>query len=67
MREMRDIHAVFRDEFIDNTEKRLTLSDPSALTWLESTIQLNPAIPKVKGPTNFICYWRIFVIAIIVN
>ena len=27
------------------------------------SIQLRPAIPEVKGPTNFICYWRIFVIA----
>ena len=24
-------------------------------------------IPEVKGPTNFICYWRIFVIANIGN
>ena len=26
-------------------------------------IQLSPAIPDVKGPTNLICYWRIFIIA----
>ena len=26
-------------------------------------IQLQPAIPDVKGSTNFICYWRIFIIA----
>ena len=30
-------------------------------------IQLRPAIPDVKGPTNFIRYWRIFVIANIGN
>ena len=30
-------------------------------------VQLSPAIPEVKGPTNFICYWRIFVIANIEN
>ena len=29
---------------------------------VENHIQLHPAIPEVKGPTNFICYWRIFVI-----
>ena len=29
--------------------------------------QLHPAIPEVKGLTNFICYWRIFVIANIEN
>ena len=26
-------------------------------------LQLSPAIPDIKGPTNFICYSRIFVIA----
>ena len=26
-------------------------------------IQLSLAIPDLKGPTKFICYWRIFVIA----
>ena len=26
-------------------------------------IQLNLGITDVKGPTNFICYWRIFVVA----
>ena len=26
-------------------------------TVLQCTIQLNPAIPEVKGLTNFICYW----------
>ena len=26
-------------------------------------LQLHPAIPEVKGPTSFICYWRIFAIA----
>ena len=36
----------------------------SAVTHeLKFKIQLSPAIPEVKGPTNFICYWRIFVIA----
>ena len=29
----------------------------------ESQLQLNPAIPEVKGPINFIYYWRIFIIA----
>ena len=26
-------------------------------------IQLSPVILDVKGPTSFICYWRIFAIA----
>ena len=26
-------------------------------------VQLNLGITDVKGPTNFICYWRIFLIA----
>ena len=26
-------------------------------------VQLSPAITDVKGPTNFFCFWRIFVIA----
>ena len=30
-------------------------------------IQWRLAIPEVKGPTNFFCYWRIFVIANIEN
>ena len=29
--------------------------------------QLSPRIPDDKGPTNVICYWRIFVIANIGN
>ena len=33
----------------------------------EYLVQWHPAIPDVKGPINFICYWRIFVIAIIGN
>ena len=34
---------------------------------LSICVQWRPAIPDVKGPTNFICYWRIFVIANIKN
>ena len=30
-------------------------------------LQLNPAIPEVKAPTNFICYLQIFIIANIEN
>ena len=30
---------------------------------VRSPFSYNTAIPDVKGPTNFICYWQIFVIA----
>ena len=33
----------------------------------DDDVQLRPAVPEVKGPRNFICYWRIFVIANIEN
>ena len=32
-----------------------------------NVVQLSLGITDVKGPTNFICYWRIFVIANIGN
>ena len=31
--------------------------------WGIFQVQLRPTIPDVKGPTTFICYWQIFVIA----
>ena len=36
--------------------------DSKARYVIHFPVQLRPAIPDVKGPTNFICYWRIFVI-----
>ena len=62
---------LFLSVFIFSSLFILCLSIPSSLFYLHPLQllfpQLHPAIPEVKGPTSFICYWWIFVIANIEN
>ena len=57
----------YRDAKSHLNKSNRTTMRPLGIYFIGISIQWHPAIPDVKGPTNFICYWRIFVIANIGN
>ena len=56
--------AVFGVVVILVVLSQVILSDmKSVLRSVHTYVQLRPSILDVKGLTNFICYWRFFIIA----
>ena len=62
--EAKDLNSLLNSKGIKNKQfsneldgKLETAIQRDGISVFGLVIQLHPAIPDVKGPTNFICYW----------